>query len=157
MYRDDYVNDFMNDGQEEQEKSNKKIFEDLKKEDKGFYSWNVKIPGSVKPVKVEAYSSGDVGSRIRDPITGDRYRDYKVGSKYEDLFFKVIFTSQNFAGRGAPTLFYSSPEQYEKHTKEFVGSQIKEKWHLKKLSADSSLRKEMDKNEERTRNFTIVA
>jgi hypothetical protein len=157
MYRDDYVNDFMNDGQEEHDRSNKKIFEDLKKEDKGFYSWNVKIPGSVKPIKVEAYSSGDTGCRIRDAITGDRYQTYKVGSKYEDLFFKIRLASQNFAGRDPPTLFYSSPEQYEKHTKESVGSKIKEKWFVKKLAADASLRKEMEKNEERTRNFTIVA
>jgi len=157
MSRYEYVNDFMNDGQEEHDRSNKKIFEDLKKEDKGFYTWNVKIPGSIKPVKIEAYSSGDVGSRIRDPITGDRYRDYKVGSKYEDLFFKAKPVSQNFAGRGTPTLFYSSPEQYVKHTKEFLGSEIKEMWHVMKLAADLSLRREMEKNEERTRNFTIVA
>lgn len=157
MYRDDYVSDFMNEGQEEYEKSNKKIFEDLKKEDKGFYSWNVKITGSVKPVKVEAYSSGDLGSRIRDAITGDRYRDYKVGSKYEDLFFKTKLKSKDFAGRETPTLFYSSPEQYEKHAKEFLGSETKEKWIVKKMAADASLRREMEKNEERTRNFTIVA
>lgn len=157
MYRDDYVSDFMNEGQEEHEKSNKKIFEDLKKEDKEFYTWNVKINGAAKPFKVEAYSSGDTGSRIRDAITGDRYRDYKVGSKYEDLFFKIKPASKNFVGRENPTLFYSSPEQYEKHAKEVVGSEIKEKWIVKKFAADASLRKEMEKNEERTRNFTIVA
>ena len=157
MYRDDYVNDFINDGQEEHDRSNKKIFEDLKKEDKGFYTWNVKIPGSVKAFKVDAYSSGDLGSRIRDAITGDRYRDYKVGSKYEDLFFKIRLAPQNFAGREPPTLFYSSPEQYEKHAKEVIGANIKEKWLIKKLAADASLRREMESNEERTRNFTIVA
>jgi len=140
----------MNDGQDEYEKSNKKIFEDMKKDDKGFYTWGFKNS------KVETYSSGELGSQIRDAVTGDRYRDYKVGSKYEDLFFKVKMVSKNFDGKDAPTFFYSSPEQYEKHSREIIASEIKDKWITKKMAADASLRREMERNEERTRNFTIV-
>jgi len=150
MYQDDYTNeyvrDFLNDGFDENQKSNKKIFEDMRMEDKGYYSWKKNVEGSRKPIKIEAYSSGDTGSRIRDAITGDRYT-YLVGSKYEDMFFKVRVNSENFGLRDAPTLFYASPEQYETHTKTLVASSIKEKWLAKKLALNIIRQKEMEKED----------
>lgn len=41
---------------------------------------------------MEVYSSGDIGSNIRDAITGQFY-PYKVGSEDEDSFFKVCIAT----------------------------------------------------------------
>ena len=153
MYQDDYLNECMNDDFDEP-KSKKEIFEDMKKADKGYYSWTRSVPGSRKSHKIEAYSSGDVGSRIRDAVTGDRYRNYLVGSKNEDLFFKVRMCTGEFGGREAPTLFYSSPEEYERHTRSVVSEETKNQWFSKKSDVDVQRKKEVEEREDR--NYTIV-
>lgn len=155
MYQDDYLNECMNDDFDEP-KSKKEIFEDMKKADKGYYSWTRPVPGSRKPHKIEAYSSGDVGSRIRDAITGDRYRNYLVGSKNEDLFFKVRICTGEFSGREAPTLFYSSPEEYERHSRSVLGEELKNQWFLKKSGANVQHKKEVEQEQQEDRNYIIV-
>jgi len=155
MYQDDYLNDCMNDNFDEP-KSKKEIFEDMKKADKGYYSWTRPASGLKKSHKIEAYSSGDVGSRIRDPITGDRYRNYLVGSRNEDLFFKVRMCTGEFGGREGPTLFYSSPEEYERHTRSVVSEEIKNRWLAKKSGADFRHKREVEEEEDEDRNYTIV-
>jgi hypothetical protein len=146
MYQEDYINDCMNDDFDEP-KSKKQLFEDMKKADKGYYSWTRPVHGSRKSQKIEAYSSGDVGSRIRDPITGERYRGFLVGSKNEDLFFKVKMATGEFGGREGPTLFYASPEEYEKHAKTFVSDEIKQRWYAKKSAADSTYKKDSEESD----------
>jgi hypothetical protein len=104
--------------------------------------WKRRVDGSVKPITIEAYGSGDTGSQIRDPITGERYSSYLVGSKFEDLFFKVRMCTGEFNGRENPTFFYSTPEQYEKHTKTIVSTEAKEKWSRKQMNAKRLVQKE---------------
>jgi hypothetical protein len=154
MDEQQYYNDYMNDNFDEP-KSKKDIFDELKKADKGYYSWFKRVEGSRKPHKVEVYGSGDVGSRIRDPITGDRYKNYFVGSKNEDLFFKVKMATGEFGGRDGPTLFYSSPEEYEKHTKSFLSQETKDNWLAKKSRADAQHKKEVEKEEAQDKNYSI--
>jgi len=155
MYQEDKCQYYMDEDFDEP-KSKKEIFEDMKKADKGYYSWTRPVPGSRKPHKIEAYSSGDVGSRIRDAVTGDRYRNYLVGSKNEDLFFKVRICTGEFGGREGPTLFYSSPEEYERHTRSVVNEEMKNKWLSKNTRADLRDKKEVEREEDEDRNYIIV-
>jgi hypothetical protein len=82
-------------------------------------------------------------SRIRNAITGLRYRDdhpkckYVVGSTQEDIFFKVLISTgepEIYSRDNKKTtvlLFYDSPEQYERHQKMTLPQILKEKWQEK--------------------------
>jgi hypothetical protein len=80
-----------------------------------------------KPV-IECYGSGQIGSLIRNAVTG-QYYPYRVGNTEEDTFFKVI-DAVGRDGRKEPLiLYYDSPEQYENHQFVTVSQVIKESWH----------------------------
>ena len=96
------------------------------KDENGFYIGEKKIT-------IEYYSSGQIGSRIRNALTGQYTKDI-VGSKFEDLYFKITLTEGN-----ALTLFYDSPEQYERHHHEKLPTNIKEKWIKKRLLFEKTM------------------
>lgn len=81
---------------------------------------------------IEKYGSGQVGSRIRNAVTGSR-TGYLVGSVDEDLFFKVSDTYGRNGRREPLMLFYDSPEQYENHTFNILDERVKDAWHKKML------------------------
>jgi hypothetical protein len=56
------------------------------------------------------YGSGDTGSPIRNAMTGE-YTKYIVGSKSEELFYKVCI-ALGFSKDGPITLFYGSRDEY---------------------------------------------
>jgi hypothetical protein len=90
-----------------------------------------------KKITIKSYGSGQMGSRIRNAVTG-QYTPYIVGSKDEDLFFTVI-DSAGYQGRKDPLfLFYDTPEQYENHQFTKLNQKIKEKWYEKNLLARRS-------------------
>jgi hypothetical protein len=61
---------------------------------------------------ITAYSSGDIGSHIRNAVTGRFYgKNYVVGTPVEDLLFRV----GHFTGTETKKLFFDSPDQYERH------------------------------------------
>lgn len=112
---------------------------DIKKMDKG-YNKSKKSINKVwtdgkyyKNVFIETYSSGDVGTRIRNAATGQRYEN-KVGSVSEDLFFKVKDIS-GLLNKETNNLFYDTPEQYENHQYTILDTNIKEKWYQKNIVA----------------------
>jgi len=115
------------------------ILFDIKQMDKGYHKteqffnkvW--KDGKFYKNISVEMYTSGDVGTKIRNAVTGQRY-DYKVGSRSEDLLFKVKNVSGKLA-KDSRHLFYDNPEQYENHQYVTVSSNIKEKWYNKNIKA----------------------
>lgn len=97
--------------------------------------------------KVEVYTSGGTGALIRDAITGN-VADYKhkVGSKYEDLYFKVsIATGECMAENGSNVLFYESPHAY---TKQFLDTTLDEnvvlRWENKYNAAFNELTKKQE-------------
>jgi hypothetical protein len=80
-----------------------------------------------KYIMVDNYGSGPYGSLVRNAVTGITY-NIKVGSKDEDLLFKVNLTTCHPKRREPLTLYYDSPEEYEKHHLTYVPNVIKEKW-----------------------------
>ena len=73
------------------------------------WSYVERSDGSLKRTKVNVYTSGSMGSNIRNAETGEYYNDI-VGSLDEDLYFKVaIATGELKAKNGSNTLFYTSP------------------------------------------------
>jgi hypothetical protein len=88
--------------------------------------------GKNKKTRVDCYTTGVSGSNIRNAETGDFYK-YKVGSKDEDLFFKIALASGKLKTKNSSNiLFYDSPEQLEKHLFIEIDNYIKEQWVDKK-------------------------
>jgi hypothetical protein len=115
----------------------KKELNNIKSYDKGYgYVYRKKqlANGKIVRSRIDCYTSGDIGSCIRNAETGNFYK-YKVGSKSEDLFFKVaLATGELKTKNGSNVLFYDSPEQYDKHLDQEVSQTIKQTWHEKKLA-----------------------
>jgi|694.fasta_scaffold09222_14 hypothetical protein len=92
-----------------------------------------------KTVTVEDHGSGQIGSKIRNAVTAQRY-NHLVGSINEDLFFKVSEAS-GLNGRNEPLrLYYDTPEQYENHHFVSVNQTVKENWYAKSLAARKRLK-----------------
>ena len=115
------VNDFDNEIQE---------FKSLDKGYNKIYKNGVVLGrnGKYKKKKIEFYTSGDRGTRIRDAITGIYYND-KVGSFNETKFFKVsLATGQCRSKNGSHMLFYQTPQQHMTHFDIQLNPAIIKKW-----------------------------
>ena len=88
--------------------------------------------------KIRLYNSSIyTNAPIINAMTGLAYYTdgnvrYKVGSSQEDELFKVRFLTreENLPGL---TLFYDSPDQYERHLGGIVNESIKKKYHTRKV------------------------
>lgn len=79
--------------------------------------------------KITIYSTRHTPrSSIRDPVYGTFSSD-KVGTKDEYKYFKVRLADFATDDRTPLTLFYDSPEGYEKHQHTRVSGDVKNKWH----------------------------
>ncbi len=87
-----------------------------------------------KHIVIENYGTGQLGSRIINAVTGQKY-PYMVGSKDEDLLFKIADASGRNCRNSTLMLYYDTPEQYENHHFTTVSQAIKEKWYEKNLEA----------------------
>ena len=84
--------------------------------------------GKYKKKKIEFYTSGDRGTRIRDAITGIYYND-KVGSFNEYKFFKVsLATGQCTSKNGSHMLYYTTPQQHMTHFAIQLNPEFIQKW-----------------------------
>ena len=78
-------------------------------------------------IMIEMYSTRcNPGARIRDPKFGTRTND-RVGTLGERAYFKVRMASVG-DGREPVTLFYDSPEGYEKHHRTRLPFDLKQSW-----------------------------
>lgn len=68
---------------------------------------------SIVTRKIELFSSGGIGSNIRLADTG-QYTSHKVGSKYEDFYYKVNLATGECNGK-SNTFFFLSPLEYADH------------------------------------------
>lgn len=83
-----------------------------------------------KTLNIEYYSSGPIRSTITHAVSGVKQRGSIVGSMDEDLFFKIRLVNRK-NGNEHVTLFYYSPEEYEKHQFTAISDNIKLKWREK--------------------------
>lgn len=91
----------------------------------------VNANGKTKKKAIAVYTSGGIGSNIRDAETGSYYTKV-VGSADEDLFFKVVLaTGECNSSNGSNTLFYWSPQQCMKHLHIELGEEIVQRWEEK--------------------------
>ena len=108
--------------------SRTKVLAEISEFDSGLFRISRKIQEQKKRHIIVMYSSGCHGTVIRNAVTGIRVSGHIVGSKAEDLFFKVKFSTGE-TGLNTVTLFYDSPEQYEKHMNDVIKSTTKQPWH----------------------------
>ena len=92
--------------------------------------------------KIDFYTSGIVGSNIRDAESGDYYK-FLVGSKEEDLYFKVsLATGECKSKNKSHTLFYLSPSHYTSHMYTDVTNTIISNWEKKQEKCAKFLEEE---------------
>lgn len=112
----------------------RKTIEDAKKLDRGYNAiWRMRTrsDGKLKKTRIDVYTSGDIGSSIRDAETGAYYMS-KVGSADEDLFFKVgLATGECTSKNNSSTLFYSSPNHYMSHMQCELDEETIARWEAK--------------------------
>ena len=107
----------------------KKTLSDMKTDtNKTVYKQMYQISGK-KPSIIEYYASGDIGSVIRDAITGIKYKNSLVGSGDEDLFFKIRISGLDRLEN--PAFYFNSPEDYEKHSRTILDISLKNDWYDK--------------------------
>lgn len=125
-------------------KKQRKMLDDLKKMDKGYhkiyrYVYN---EDERKKKSIEIYSTSIFPrSKIRGAIGGSYYPSFKVGTRDENLFFKIAMATGECKDNNI--FFFDTPEQFEKHMHTTVDQPTKEKWYEKfnseRISRQSSL------------------
>ena len=114
--------------------SNKDLLNEAKNMDKGYAKiagFVERADGSLKNIQMDIYTTGFIGSRIRDAETGEYYREL-VGSLDEDLYFKLKMTACKLKSKnGSSTLFYNSPDSCMRHLHIEIPQNIINQWELK--------------------------
>ena len=107
----------------------KNMMAQIRSIDKGFHRLkrDYDTPNGKKTMNTIIYSSGDIGSNIRNAITGQHYVD-KVGSINESNYFKIIISTGEIKG-DRRTFFFISPEDYERHMHITLNTNVKEQWN----------------------------
>ena len=122
-----------------EKKKRLKALEDIKRLDKGYNK--VFRHRNGKQYSVEYYATSlNPGRKIRNAING-AYTNCLVGSYDEDLFFKLRLLTDK-CDEDLTTLYYDSPEQYEKHFNTELDDATKEKW--KNKYADEIYKRKME-------------
>jgi len=118
-------------------KLRKRALDDFKRSDKGYNKITINISNNKKK-HIEFYETFlRPGTHLRNAITGGYY-DETVGSKRENLWFKVN-NATAFGGRRNPAIMYfDTPEQFERHFNTTVSAKNKEMWLSKKLKYETS-------------------
>jgi len=97
-------------------------------------------PNSSKKTTIDIYGSGGIGSSIRDAITGKTNYMHKVGSRDEDLYFKIRICTGELPSN-ASTFFFDSPEQCERHMNKVLSNETKQVWYTKNQEAIKRIQK----------------
>jgi hypothetical protein len=131
----EYYDSIQNDMEENLLFNNKEVLNDSKILDKGHTKVNgyvERADGSLKNVKVDIYTSGFIGSHIRDAETGEYYKEL-VGSLDEELYFKFkMNTGELKSKNGSTTLFYISPDHCMRHLKIEIPQNMINQWEAKR-------------------------
>jgi hypothetical protein len=112
------------------EYSYRRYKEDVKLSDPECRFFMKYMNNSKKKKRITYYvTNNNPGQTIRDAVNGTHYSYNTVGSRAECLFFKVAFT-QGKTDRDSETLFYISPNDYEKHMNVKLTDEVKSKWRI---------------------------
>lgn len=89
-----------------------------------------------KSTRLEYYiGSPVIGTPIRNAVTGIYEYNMKVGNwNAEAQYFKVRYAAANSTNM-LDTLYYDSPEQFERHMHSKLNQQTKDKWNRKYTTA----------------------
>jgi hypothetical protein len=84
-----------------------------------------------KRVSIEFYTTSSTpGKMIRSAISGSYHTNFRVGKHDEDIFFKVGLSTGE-CNSFSNTLFFDTPEQYEKVFFVDLKPEIKNDWYAK--------------------------
>lgn len=115
--------------------SNKDFLFEAKNMDNGYTKINgftERADGSIKRTKIDIYTTGFVGSHIRNAETGEYFREL-VGSLGEDLYFSMrMSTGELKSKNGSNLLFYTSPNHCMSHLHIDISQEIINKWEMKR-------------------------
>ena len=110
-----------------------KILKKYKMTNPDYYSYKKMVNG--ENVKIEYYSTPILSSAfIRHAVTGVKC-PHRSGSKYEDLYFRVMDTTTG-SETGPKRLYYYTPEEYERHQFVTVPQSLKEDWLISNIRAN---------------------
>jgi len=88
--------------------------------------------GRLKYSKIDIYTTGFIGNRIRDGETGEYYKEF-VGSLDENLYFKIVLSHCKVKSKnGSNVLFYTSPDHCMRHLHIDIPQNIINKWEVKR-------------------------
>jgi len=122
----------------------RKITEANRRMNKHYYSYKIMNAegNELRPVRIQVYSSPILSNAlIYNASTGIRM-PHRVCSKYDDLYFIVTDVSTDTKtelNKESRRLYYSNPEECERHLKMQISQNIKEKWMEKNLKARARL------------------
>uniref|UniRef100_A0A6C0KGE0 Uncharacterized protein n=1 Tax=viral metagenome TaxID=1070528 RepID=A0A6C0KGE0_9ZZZZ len=115
------------------QKKQRKMMEELKKMDAGYNKLTRFVEGAKNKIEkksIDLYGTNSTpGSNIRGAITGSYYRDFKVGSRDEDVFYKVAISTGEC--KNDMMFFFDTPEQYERAMYITIPPSEKEAWYAK--------------------------
>lgn len=84
-----------------------------------------------KRIALELYTSSSTpGRMIRSAIGGAYHTNYRVGKTDEYIFFKVGMCTGECRG-DSNTMFFDTPEQYEKTFNMSLSQEVKENWYAR--------------------------
>jgi hypothetical protein len=84
-----------------------------------------------KDVTLGIFGSGQVGSRIRNAVTGHKY-NILVGSKEQEKLYSVALSTGENGFKCSVFMYYDSPEQYESHLFSKLDMDRKTAWYMRK-------------------------
>ena len=113
---------------------------DAKAEDVGFNVISRRDSGG-KTKKVEMYTSSGIGTCIRDAETGEYYNE-RVGSKDEDLYFKIsLSTGECTSKNNSSAMYFQSPAHYMSCMKSTVSPANIARWEARRDARIAELKK----------------
>lgn len=129
-------------------KSRRKEIADAKRLDPGYnklYRTHTKVVDGVtlkRRKAIELYTCSDTpGRMIRSAIGGSFHANYRVGKTDEFIFFKVGLATGECRGE-SNTMYFDTPEQYEKTFNVTLSQPLKDKWYLR-FNSERKYREEL--------------
>jgi hypothetical protein len=128
----EYSSDISSD-MDSQAKYRSKMLKKYKLTNPDYYSYKKVVNG--EEVKIECYSTPILSNAfIRHAISGVKC-PHRSGTRYEDLYFRVMDTTSG-DGMGPKRLYYYSPEEYERHQFVSLPQSLKEDWLIHNMRAN---------------------